>query len=51
MILFLMNPIFFGATVDGKKGSNSLWRLGLTDSRGAGENILPLGVAVPGFEF
>lgn len=32
-----MDPIFFGATVDGK-GSNSLWRLGLTLS--SEENLL-----------
>ena len=37
-----MDPVFLGAIVDGKKESNSLWRLGLTGRISAGENILPL---------
>lgn len=51
MVLFLMDPIFFGAVVDGKNGCDSLWRMGLIGRRGAGENVLPLGVAVPGLGF
>lgn len=51
MVLLFMDPIFFGAIVDGKKGRSSLWRLVLTDHRGAGENVLPLGVAVPSLGF
>lgn len=30
LVLFLMDPIFFGTIFDRKKGCGFLWRLGLT---------------------